>query len=176
MYGIIYNNRENKNLECIGTFESFKIASNELYNVISKFIDIEPTIRPCTIWKTQEFDENKIKANPQVGFWIKLNEKEAIIYQKTFYNGWFSSFEIKEIGSFIILDLPEISKVTVKHDTKNKNTPLCKHTFLIEELKDKLKKRNTKNTPIIIPDRPTNNYQPDFLLELKKGIQRINKI
>ena len=178
MYGIIYNNMESKIVECLASFESYKIASNELYSVISRFIDIEPSIRPCTIWKNSEFDENKIKCSSNYGFWIKLNDKNAIIYHKNSVNGWFTTYEIKEIGNFTILDIPGITVTTNKPSPKKKNRDNSqhgRHVSLIDELKLKLKNRNIENKPILIPERPIINTQSDFLMELKNSIRRINQ-
>lgn len=178
MYGIFYNNRQSKIMECLATFESFKAASRQFYAVVSKYIDIEPSIRPMTLWKTKEFDMNKIRQSTNMGYWIKMEDKSAIIYRKQPSNGWFTSSKIKEIGCFCILDIPEITKVEIIIPKKQKiimgestNFQHGRHVSLIDELKIKLK--NRVPTSINIPQKEIKNDHNIFLNELKQRCQDI---
>lgn len=175
MYGIFYINRQSKTVECISTYESFKMASRQFYAVISKYIDVEPSLRPATILKSHEFDNSIIKISPIMGYWIKIEDKSALIYRKQASNSWFSYSKIKEIGSFSILEIPEITNVNPIKTEKIKisSAPEIsqheqhgRHDTLIDELKLSLKNRTPKS--IIVEKKEPKNDHNVFLDELKK--------
>ena len=176
MYGICYNNFCENTLECIATFESYKVASESLTNTISKYSDWEPSIRPITIWKEEEFDICKVQTSQNTGFWVEIKASSGIVYNKRDVNGWFSYAPILKVGSFTIIEIPEVcenSPIVCYKIPKNTNKKIIGScdggTNIMKELKIKLRERNEKGVQFVMPQRENvkNQKHETFIQDLK---------
>lgn len=191
MYCIIYNNFEQKTIECLSSFPTFKRAYFNLDLLAIKYADDNKLLRPIVIWPYSEFDLNKIRqdvVNPN-GHWMAQFRNKITLYRKSTFNSWFKSIDIQPLGEFQILEIPPtLDTLQSQCSTIDLNKSLSRTTAapcfiqppnLMDELQSCLKKRQVQGDKIaemcelVVKSRKVLNSHQKFINELTLGRNKL---